>query len=408
MPDSGSVATDSIRNHLSPDSPPFDNLLADHQYVWRARAYDGWEHGPWSDLQTFRTQSGSRVVAVPAEFTSIQVALDVLSTGDTIKLSPGIDGGGGNRELNFYGKQIVVMSSAGAQWTTVDLGGSAGDWSRLLPADYRPERAPIFRDLTISGGYADSGGVVKDSDVRFEDCVLKENRADYGAIACGMNGTVSLVGSRIENNVATESGGVFFSRKGSRRIVSSRPIRRFQGALRHKAMACDSGCTFEANIADQGSCFYYDDADLSYCLLLENGPGSMARYGPFHFDHCTIVRNAGVVSWVGYYWGEGATFTNCLIADNDSYVNQCELDPDLDSTREPRWRPSATSMVIAATIRDVSPTTPQDRGNCRLIRSFAMRTTTTSISGGLTLSGCGRERYEYRRIWGRLHAHRCC
>ncbi len=66
------------------------------------------------------------IINVPADQPTIQAAIDVAVNGDQIRLSEGVFSGPGNRDIEFYGKHLLV-SGKGAGLSVIDCGGSEGD-----------------------------------------------------------------------------------------------------------------------------------------------------------------------------------------------------------------------------------------------------------------------------------------
>ncbi|HWN81218.1 MAG TPA: hypothetical protein VNM87_03910, partial [Candidatus Udaeobacter sp.] len=64
--------------------------------------------------------AGATTIHVPGNFPAIQPAIDSAAPGDTVLVSAGTYNGPANRNLNFNGKDIVLLSSGGPAATIID------------------------------------------------------------------------------------------------------------------------------------------------------------------------------------------------------------------------------------------------------------------------------------------------
>ncbi|MDP6519139.1 MAG: right-handed parallel beta-helix repeat-containing protein [Planctomycetota bacterium] len=149
---------------------------------------------------------------------SIQAAIAGAQSGDRILVGPGTYG----EVLDFAGKQLEVVASAGPLQTTIDGSGhnntvvlvEAGEPEGTLISGFtltggagRPHGSSYGYDYYGGGLYANGG-----ARVRVENCVIQDNGWGNGTFAGGVysggSGThVSLVDCVIAHNRAWASGG---------------------------------------------------------------------------------------------------------------------------------------------------------------------------------------------------------
>ncbi len=64
---------------------------------------------------------------VPADYPTIQAALDAARVADTVLVAAGTYRGDGNRDLDFRGKDLVLRSEKGRDATWIDCEGTDKD-----------------------------------------------------------------------------------------------------------------------------------------------------------------------------------------------------------------------------------------------------------------------------------------
>jgi len=199
----------------------------------------------------------------PADFSTIQAALDAASDGDTIIVRDGYYTGEGNRDMDFKGKAVHLKSENGPENCIIDAQGSEGEPHRGFV--FRNGEGPntILDGFTITGGYAGQpggGGILcLTSSPLLSRLVISNCRAPglsglrYGGGAlCVQYGEPLVTHSRLIGNGARYGGGVL----------------------------CFSG-----------------QLDISNCIIAGNGSNSggavFNRLGNTIIQNCTIVGNTG-------------------------------------------------------------------------------------------------------------------
>ncbi len=96
----------------------------------------------------------ARIIHVPNDSTTIQGGIDGAVDGDTVLVADGVYTGDGNRDIDFEGKAIVVMSENGPDGTIIDCGGSPAETHRGFKFTRGEGRNSVLSGFTITDGYA--------------------------------------------------------------------------------------------------------------------------------------------------------------------------------------------------------------------------------------------------------------
>jgi hypothetical protein len=181
------------------------------------------------------TGGSAAVVRVPADFETIQEAVDYAAEGDTVLVAPGTYSRTWERRLTrpsgtvrvltnvLIEKPLEILSEAGAG-STVLHGSGLGPVIVIANA-----RGVTVGGFTVKGGAADEtvldggGGIYCElSDVEVRGCVIEENRAPFGAgIACFTASGLYVHDSTIRNNLDCEFGGGISLLGGSAGTIES-------------------------------------------------------------------------------------------------------------------------------------------------------------------------------------------
>jgi len=221
----------------------------------------------------------SRVVdplCVPAEYGTIQEAIDFASEGEMVLVAQGTY----YENIDFKGKDIIVTSMEPDDWSvvagTVIDGGGLDLVVRFAGTESSDCKLAGF---TITGGNAEGGGggiVGRWTEATVANCIVK-------------------------NNTASRYGGGIHSVKG--RIDS---------------------CIIYGNTAGiDGGGIVFSDGTIVNCLVYENGAGGGIVMCNGDIINCTVVKNTGIITHEGSEYEAGGgirwchgTITNCLVWDN--------------------------------------------------------------------------------------------
>ena len=117
----------------------------------------------------------------PADFNTIQAAIDDANNGDTVLVTPGTYTGEGNRDIEFKGKAITVKSEDGPETCIIDCQGTYDEPHRGFYFHEIEDSNSIVQGFTVTHGYTgpDDGGAFycKESSPIIKDCIILGNTA---------------------------------------------------------------------------------------------------------------------------------------------------------------------------------------------------------------------------------------
>ena len=92
-------------------------------------------------------------IHVPVDQPTIQAGIDAAIYGDTVLVADGTYTGDGNRDIDFLGKAIVVMSEKGPNNCIIDCGGIIAEPHRGFYFHSGEDTTSVLQGFTIKNGY---------------------------------------------------------------------------------------------------------------------------------------------------------------------------------------------------------------------------------------------------------------
>ncbi len=206
---------------------------------------------------------------VPQEYQTIQDAIDSAVDGDIVIVADGIYTGDGNRDIDFRGKAITLMSENGPENCIIDC----------LANILEPHRAFHFRNFegsdSVIDGFTITGGNVKGESYSFY-------YAYGGAIYCREFCSPTVKNCRLKANSA-KYGGAIYCDSASPKIMN--------------CVFTDNSVTWYGGAINFN---WYSSPTVANCLFMGNSAswsgGGIANYNrnSVKLTSCTFVENSAI------------------------------------------------------------------------------------------------------------------
>jgi len=257
--------------------------------------------------------AGIQTVSSNSDMT-IQDSIDAAEEGDTVLVAPGTYMGGGNRDIDFRGKDIVLLSEEGSEHTIIDC-EELGRGFFLASGE---SADAVISGFTVTRGYDYKGGCfyIANSSPLIYNCFIQAGNSHWGGAGIYLESSSSRVENCIISN-CDSFGGAVLSNYGSNIF----------------AKCCIRGN--ECDVRGAGMSFTGTQAIVADCIITENtidswdgdaqGGGIYSLGSDIIVEQCEISYNTcegGWIAWVeggGIYASRGtAIISDCLISGNSA------------------------------------------------------------------------------------------
>jgi len=258
-------------------------------------------------LLTASLSHAQTIKRVPADFPSIQAAIDASANGDTVLVSPGTY----RENIDFRGKRITVQSESGPESTIIDGGGSG----TVVKFVTREDESTVIRGFTIQNGsqsYEGGGIGVSGSSpkilgnriinnlgcgisVNFGSPVIQGNTISHNQRTCGVGaGAIYLGGSSspqvldniISDNTGGSTGGAIIDWSADKAVIRNNIIMGNKGSvgwhcpLQRQFKRCDCSKSHHRQFSPPGR----------RDLVVESSFGFREQHGCGQYQHRRRLR----------------------------------------------------------------------------------------------------------------------
>ena len=280
---------------------------------------DGWEvtHGY---NPTISDPHITEIHVIPGG--SIQEAIDLAENGDTVIVEDGVYTGEGNRDIEFFGKAIIVRSENGPENCIIDCEGTDADLHRAFYFHAGETQDSVLEGFTMRNGYeVVAGAILCTSSPVIRDCIMVGNTGMCagGGLFLGGGAVVencAIVGNRVlmMGLYLGEGGGVCCRGSGAtmtRCLISgNRGICGGGIGILHGDMEI-TDCYIAGNTSqyEGGAVWYFNHMDPTQLRILDS-----VLCG----NRCSgLGMGGGAVCWAAQLPSESG-ISNCTLAYNGS------------------------------------------------------------------------------------------
>lgn len=232
----------------------------------------------WFELRLF-----DPILRVPADFPTIQAAIDAATNGDEILVADGTYTGVGNRDIDTLGKRLRLRSENGPEVTIIDAQG-AGRGFHIHSGE---DSSTLIEGFTIRGGSSPigAGALIQDAFATIQNCIIRDNNAfsKGGGLYLEQATGMRLINCVIADNSA---GGFIPGQGGGIYVEDDNPTQSLFVINNTIVDNSTNGGVGPGVFLDQAGCFFANtilwDNGSAGDLQVETSSGGLAP----KYNHC--------------------------------------------------------------------------------------------------------------------------
>ena len=278
---------------------------------------------------------------VPADFPTIQYAIDAALDGDEIIVAPGTYTSTADEVVDMGGKAVTLRSSDPSDPDVVAATIIDGEGARRGLACYNEETSKtIISGFTITNGNINTGTTYgggmsnKNSSPTLTNCTFTANTSAHrgGGMWNDGGSNPTLTNCTFKNNTSNSDGGGMWNDGGSEPTLTNCTFENNTairgGGMYNSGNPTLENCTFTDNIAtDSGGGMVNDNNSptLTGCTFTGNAADSGGGMFNWHSSNptltgCTFENNTTNDDGGGMYnHYSSPTLTNCIFTSNSAY-----------------------------------------------------------------------------------------
>jgi len=240
------------------------------------------------------------------DFTTIKAAVTAASTGDTVLVAAGTYSGVSNTDIDFAGKNIVLVSESGPSLTIIDCSGGS-PYRRGFFFHSGEDTTAVVDGVHITGGVSIDGGAINCTGASplIRNCVFSNCGVAYGgALHIEQSAAVVRDCDFLRNDVFV-SGGAIWIQNATPTIASC------------LVDSCTAGFIAGGILIHDGGSATLRDVTVRDCSSGGDGAGVYCQDAPSYFYDVRFIANwADSTDGGGLYANCDLTLEGCLFQDN--------------------------------------------------------------------------------------------